>query len=59
MEGSVPRPANYRYNGPVIFTVADFEILIATDNKLFARKFDINKDSQILDLIDEKIRQGG
>jgi len=48
-----PRPAGYRYAGPAVFTAADFDTLMRVDNKLFARKFDIDKDSKILDLIDE------
>lgn len=49
-----PRPAGYAYAGPAVFTEADFDTLMRVDNKLFARKFDIEKDGKILDLIDEQ-----
>jgi hypothetical protein len=39
---------------PVIFTANDVEILIKSQ-KLFARKFDIEIDSEILDIIDSQI----
>ncbi len=41
---------------PTIFRVGDFEALSKSD-KLFARKFDINVDSKILDMIDERIME--
>jgi hypothetical protein len=51
-----PRPAGYTYAGPAVFTAADFDALMRVDNKLFARKFDIEKDGEIFDLIDQKIK---
>lgn len=39
---------------PRTFVKEDFEI-IANNSKLFARKFDMNRDAEILDMIDEKI----
>lgn len=51
-------PENYRYidwsqggSNPKILTAKDFEAMRASD-KLFARKFDIKVDTQVLDMID-------
>ena len=38
---------------PAVFTHKDFSLLINSD-KLFARKFDMNIDSQILDMLDHE-----
>ena len=43
-----------RYPLPVVFGKEDFDA-IKNSNKLFARKFDMNFDSEILDLIDNEI----
>ncbi len=41
---------------PAIFSLEDFvELKHASKNKLFARKFDFDKDQKILNLIDEKL----
>ncbi|AFY35649.1 beta-1,6-N-acetylglucosaminyltransferase [Calothrix sp. PCC 7507] len=40
---------------PAVLGVEDFEFLQNGTSALFARKFDISRDSKILDLIDEKI----
>lgn len=42
-------------NPPAILGTEDFEFLLNGTNALFARKFDIKRDSKILDLIDQKI----
>jgi hypothetical protein len=49
-----------RGTGPAILEVRDFEALRASP-KLFARKFDVNKDEAVLDLIDRNLlkRRGG
>ena len=41
-------------NNPRILTTDDLERLKKQENKLFARKFDINKDSNVLRLLSEK-----
>jgi len=41
-------------HNPKILTADDFEIL-RNSEKLFARKFDLQQDSRILDLLDEYI----
>jgi hypothetical protein len=38
---------------PAVFSRNDYNLLVSSP-KLFARKFDINKDSTILDMLDEK-----
>jgi len=42
--------------GPAILTVADVD-RIETSGKLFARKFDVAVDSEVLDLLDEHIER--
>jgi hypothetical protein len=39
---------------PRTFVKTDFEILVSS-SKLFARKFDVSRDADILDMIDQKI----
>ena len=43
---------------PIILGKSDFEQIISSE-KLFARKFDLNKDADILDMIDQKILTDG
>jgi hypothetical protein len=45
-----------RWPGPKIWTTQDMDELSAS-TALFARKFDINVDENVLDLIDEKLRR--
>jgi hypothetical protein len=40
---------------PAVFTHQDFNLL-CNSGKLFARKFDVNKDTRILDMLDERIK---
>ena len=42
-------------NPPAVLHSEDFDDLPNDSNMLFARKFDIQRDSKILDLIDQKI----
>lgn len=46
------------FNGhPYIFTIDDFQMLKNMDDRMFARKFDQNVDSEILDKIDSELLQ--
>jgi len=51
-------PAEGAHTHPLVMTKNDFTALKASD-KLFARKFDMNQDSEILDLIDREILEKG
>lgn len=51
-------PAEGAHTHPVVMTKDDFPALQASD-KLFARKFDMHQDSEILDLIDNEILRKG
>lgn len=44
-----------KHGRPNILTVADYSKIVETKDVYFARKFDIKKDSKILDLLDERI----
>ncbi len=46
-------------NSPITFTKTDFPSLLSQpENKLFARKFDVDIDNKIFDLLDEYLSKG-
>lgn len=53
------RLVDWKRGQPYVFTSEDYEMLIQSqENKLFARKFDINKDEKVIFMIKEYLFQG-